>query len=213
MDTRSAIVFIVEDDAALGRFYHTALAAAGLNVRQLQSAQEFLRIYSPGQPGCLLLDVQLPDISGLDLQRRLNQLGATIPVLFVSGHGNIAMAVQAMREGAFGFLEKPVAHQLLVQQVQEALALDVQLRDTLRVQADIAERLRSLSVRERDVLARLMGGSSNKVIASELRLSQRTVELHRARLMKKMGSRSTAQLVRMAIDAGFAPPELASSHE
>jgi two-component system response regulator FixJ len=161
----------------------------------------------------LLLDVQLPDLSGLDLQRRLNQLGATIPVLFVSGHGNIAMAVQAMREGAFGFLEKPVAHQLLVQQVQEALALDAQLRAALRAQADTTERLRSLTVRERDVLARLMGGSSNKVIANELRLSQRTVELHRARIMKKMGSRSTAQLVRMAIDAGFASPEPNSSHE
>jgi two-component system response regulator FixJ len=213
MDTRSAIVFIVEDDAPLGRFYQTALVAAGLNVRQLQSAQEFLQIYSPEQPGCLLLDVQLPDLSGLDLQRRLNQLGATIPVLFVSGHGNIAMAVQAMREGAFGFLEKPVTHQLLVQQVQEALALDAQLRAALRAQADTTERLRSLTVRERDVLARLMGGSSNKVIANELRLSQRTVELHRARIMKKMGSRSTAQLVRMAIDAGFASPEPNSSHE
>jgi two-component system, LuxR family, response regulator FixJ len=207
MDTRSAIVFIVEDDAALGRFYQTALVAAGLNVRPLQSAQEFLRIYSPEQPGCLLLDVQLPDLSGLDLQRRLNQQGATIPVLFVSGHGNIAMAVQAMREGAFGFLEKPVAHQVLVQQVQEALAMDAQLRGAVRAQADTAERLRSLTVRERDVLARLMDGSSNKVIANELRLSQRTVELHRARIMKKMGSRSTAQLVRMAIDAGFTPPE------
>jgi two-component system, LuxR family, response regulator FixJ len=206
MNNRTNLVFIVEDDEALGRFFKTAISSAGLNVSLLGSAQEFLRLYDPGQPGCLLLDVGLPGMSGLELQRRLNQLGAVIPVLFISGQANIAMAVAAMREGAFGFLEKPVSHQVLLEQVNAALTQDAQLRATLHAQDQIAERLRSLTTRERDVLARLMSGSSNKIMASQLNLSQRTVELHRARIMKKMGSRSTAQLVRMAMDAGFAPP-------
>ena len=199
------IVYIVDDDQNTLRYFEAVLARAGHMCQLITTASEFLQTYDPTQPGCLLLDVQLPGMPGTALQERLNQMGAMIPVVFVSGTADIAVAVQAMKAGAFGFLEKPVSNEALVAQVEAALAADAENRSALHERAEMLQRFGSLTPRERDVLSLLMAGSSNKLMATDLNLSQRTVELYRARIMEKTGSRSLAQLIRMAIDLGCEP--------
>ncbi len=205
MVARTPIVYIVDDDQNTLRYFEAVLRGAGLTCQLITSAQEFLRTYDPEQPGCLLLDVQLPGMPGTALQERLNQMGATIPVVFVSGTADIAIAVQAMKDGAFGFLEKPVSIDALLAQVRAALEADAENRSASHERAEMLQRFETLTPRERDVLSLLMAGSSNKLMATDLNLSQRTVELYRARIMEKTGSRSLAQLIRMAIDLGCAP--------
>ncbi len=214
MDVRTPVVYIVDDDQNTLRYFEALLKGAGLTCRLITSAQEVLRTYDPAQPGCLLLDVQLPGMPGTALQERLNQMGATIPVVFVSGTADIAVAVQAMKDGAFGFLEKPVSNEALLAQVRAALAADADNRAASQERAEMLQRFGTLTRRERDVLSLLVAGSSNKLMATDLHLSQRTVELYRARIMEKTGSRSLAQLIRMAIDLGCAQgaPPGASSH-
>jgi len=202
---RVPIVYIVDDDETTLRYFEAVLSDAGLTCQLVGSAQEFLETYDPSQPGCLLLDVRLPGMSGTELQERLNQMGAVIPVLFVSAHADVAMVVQAMKAGAFGFLEKPVANDALLSQVRAALRTDDENRSSLREREQMLQRFGTLTPRERDVLSLLMAGSSNKLMATDLNLSQRTVELYRARIMDKMGSRSLAQLIRMAIELGYSP--------
>jgi FixJ family two-component response regulator len=169
----------------------------------VHTAQDFLAAYDATQPGCVLLDVQLPMMSGPELQRHLNKIGAVIPVIFVTAHANIPMCVEALREGAFGFLEKPVSNDPLLKTVRAALAADAETRKQLLAQEAIAQRFRSLTQREHQVMVRLLAGGSNKMLATDLNLSLRTIELHRARIMGKMGTRSLAQLARMAMNAGF----------
>lgn len=205
MGARNQIVYIVDDDHNTLHYFEALLRGAGLSCQLITSAHEFLRTYDPSQPGCLVLDVQLPGMPGTALQERLNQMGATIPVLFVSGTADIAIAVQAMKDGAFGFLEKPVSNEALLSQVRAALAADAENRNASLERAELLQRFETLTPRERDVLSLLMAGSSNKLMATDLNLSQRTVELYRARIMEKTGSRSPAQLIRMAIDLGCAP--------
>jgi two-component system, LuxR family, response regulator FixJ len=193
-------VFVVDDDEAVRSSIRFLLKSVGLATRPLASAAEFLASYSPAQAGCLVLDVRMPAMSGLELQQQLNLRGATIPVIFITGHGDIPMVVEAMQHGAFDFLQKPFRDQDLIDRIQKALAKDAQLRAALREQDRIRERFETLTPREREVLELMARGMPNKVMAAELGLSQRTVEIHRARVMEKSGASSLAHLVRMYLD-------------
>jgi FixJ family two-component response regulator len=193
-------VFVVEDDEAVRKLMRTLLTSVGLHTVAYGSAQEFLDRYHPQQCGCLVLDVRMPGMSGLELQQLLNVRGAVLPVIFVSGHGDIPMAVEAMQHGAFDFLPKPFRDQDLIDRVQRALEKDRANRAQLRERDRIRERFESLTPREREVLALVTSGKANKVMAGDLGVSQRTVEIHRARVMEKMDAGSLAQLVRMVMD-------------
>jgi len=197
---RSALVFIVDDDEAVRNSLRLLVKSIGLNATMLGSAQEFLASYDPMQPGCLILDVRMPGMSGLELQQQLNLRGAVIPVIFITGHGDIPMAVEAMQQGAFDFLQKPFRDQDLIDRLQRALEKDAKNRTELSERRSIRERRDSLTPREREVLALVTSGKANKVMAADLGLSQRTVEIHRARVMEKMAASSLAQLVRMVMD-------------
>ncbi|AMN47622.1 hypothetical protein ACG33_11030 [Steroidobacter denitrificans] len=159
--------------------------------------EEFLEKYDPGQPGCLVLDVRMPEMSGLEVQQHLNRMGAMIPIILVTGHGDIPMAVQAMKDGAFDFLQKPFRDQDLLDRINGALKLDAKNRASVEKHAELKQRAESLTPREREVMSRVVDGQANKVIAIDLGLSERTVEIHRANVMDKMGARSIAHLVRM----------------
>jgi two-component system, LuxR family, response regulator FixJ len=200
MTAQSPIVFIVDDDAAVRNSLRLLVKSVGLSAAVFVSAQELLVSYDPHQPGCLVLDVRMPGMSGLELQQQLNLRGAVIPVIFISGHGDIPMAVEAMQNGAFDFLQKPFRDQDLIDRIQRALEKDGENRAALGQRARIRERLDSLTPREREVLALVTSGKANKVMAADLGLSQRTVEIHRAHVMEKMAASSIAQLVRMVLD-------------
>ena len=200
MKERSPTVFIVDDDDAVRGALRLLLKSVGLAASTLPSAQEFLATYDPQQPGCLILDVRMPGMSGLELQQQLNMRGAIIPVIFITGHGDIPMAVEAMQQGAFDFLQKPFRDQDLIDRIQRALAKDQTGRAELLGRSRIQERLESLTAREREVLDLVTSGKPNKIMAADLGVSQRTVEIHRARVMEKMGAASLAQLVRMVLD-------------
>ncbi|MBX5460116.1 MAG: response regulator transcription factor [Steroidobacteraceae bacterium] len=209
----SALVFVVDDDEAVRSSTKLLLKSVGLAAVSYASAQEFLQHYDPQQPGCVVLDVRMPGMSGLELQQLLNLRGATLPVIFITGHGDIPMAVEAMQHGAFDFLQKPFRDQDLLDRVQRALQKDRATRAQLREKARIRERRASLTPREREILELMTRGKPNKVMAADLGVSQRTVEIHRARVMDKMGASSLAQLVRMVMEldepdpAQPAPPD------
>lgn len=200
MQEPTPTVFVVDDDNAVRNSLRLLLKSVGLASQPLGSAAEFLETYRPSQPGCLVLDVRMPGMSGLELQRELNLRGATIPVIFITGHGDIPMAVEAMQQGAFDFLAKPFRDQELIDRVQRALSKDGTTRAALKERERIRERLESLTPREREVLSLMTQGKPNKIMAHELGVSQRTVEIHRARVMEKSGASSLAQLVRMVMD-------------
>lgn len=200
MQQQAPTVFVVDDDEGVRNSLRFLLKSVGLTTRTLDSASEFLDTYKPSQPGCLVLDVRMPGMSGLELQQQLNLRGAVIPVIFITGHGDIPMAVEAMQQGAFDFLQKPFRDQDLIDRIQRALERDARNRAALDQHARIRERLDSLTPREREVLALMTRGKPNKIMAAELGVSQRTVEIHRARVMEKSGATSLAQLVRMVMD-------------
>lgn len=200
MKERAPTVYIVDDDDAVRNSLRLLLKSVGLAAVALPTAQEFLSSYDPQQPGCLILDVRMPGMSGLELQQQLNVRGAVIPVIFITGHGDIPMAVEAMQHGAFDFLQKPFRDQDLIDRIQRALAKDRTNRAELTERSKVRERFESLTPREREVLALVTSGKPNKVMAAELGVSQRTVEIHRARVMEKMHASSLAQLVRMMMD-------------
>ncbi|HEV8018730.1 MAG TPA: response regulator transcription factor [Steroidobacteraceae bacterium] len=193
-------IYVVDDDEGVRNSVRFLLKSVGLTARTLASAREFLEIYKSGQPGCVVLDVRMPGMSGLELQQQLNLRGAIIPVIFITGHGDIPMAVEAMQHGAFDFLQKPFRDQDLIDRIQRALERDARNRATLAQHDRIRERFHSLTPREREVLTLMTGGKPNKVMAADLGVSQRTVEIHRARVMEKTGAASLAQLVRMVMD-------------
>jgi two-component system, LuxR family, response regulator FixJ len=195
-----ATVFVIDDDEAVRNSLRLLLKSIGLPVRAYASAKEFLPSYDEHQPGCLVLDIRMPGMSGLELLQQLNLRGAIIPVVFISGHGDIPMAVEAMQNGAFDFLQKPFRDQDLIDRVQRALERDASVRAQLRATDKIREHFASLTPREREVLELVTSGKPNKVMAADLGVSQRTIEIHRARVMEKMQARSLAQLVRMMID-------------
>lgn len=205
MQQQPSTVFVVDDDEGVRNSLRFLLKSVGLASRTLASAGEFLEVYKPSQPGCLVLDVRMPGMSGLELQQQLNLRGAVIPVIFITGHGDIPMAVEAMQQGAFDFLQKPFRDQDLIDRIQRALERDARSRTALEEHAKIREQLESLTPREREVLMLMTRGKPNKVMAAELGVSQRTVEIHRARVMEKSGAASLAQLVRMVMDLEAEP--------
>jgi two-component system, LuxR family, response regulator FixJ len=158
---------------------------------------EFLANFKADSPGCLVLDIRMPDMSGLELQQHLNRTGSMLPVIFITGHGDVPMAVQAMKEGAFEFIQKPFRDQDLLDRINHALKQDAENRRMVARRAEVLHRLESLTPRERQVMDLVVDGAANKVIAIDLDLSERTVEIHRAKVMEKMGARSVAHLVKL----------------
>ena len=202
MKETNPVIFVVDDDEAVRNALRFLLKSVGLTAVTLASADEFLRTYKAEQAGCLVLDVRMPGMSGLELQQELNLRGAMIPVIFITGHGDVPMAVEAMQHGAFDFLQKPFRDQELIDHIQRALAADQKNRLLLKERDRVRGRLESLTPREHEVLNLMLRGKPNKVMAAELGLSQRTVEIHRARVMEKTEASSVAQLVRMVMDSG-----------
>lgn len=200
MQPPAPTVFVVDDNEGLRNALRLLLKSVGIASRTMASGKEFLDTYQPNEPGCLVLDVRMPGMSGIELQEQLNLRGAVIPVIFITGHGDVAMAVEAMQHGAFDFLQKPFRDQDLIDRIQRALERDSRNRAALEQHAKIHERLKSLTPREREVMALMIRGLANKVIAADLGISQRTVEIHRSRVMDKSGAASLAQLVRMTLD-------------
>jgi len=198
--TRPATVHVVDDDDAVRSSLRLLLKSVGLPTVAHASAHEFLAAWDADQPGCLVLDVRMPGMSGIELQAELNQRGAIIPVIFISGHGDIPMAVEAIQHGAFDFLQKPFRDQDLIDRVQRALASDADHRQLLQQRETLRQRYDSLTPREQEVLQLVTQGKANKVMAGDLGVSQRTVEIHRARVMETMGAQSLAQLVRMVLE-------------
>jgi two-component system, LuxR family, response regulator FixJ len=197
-------VYIVDDDEAVRRGLSALLSAKGYKVETFASAEAFLAHAPAPPPACLLADIRMPGMSGLELQQQLNLRGAVIPVIFMTGHGDIPMAVEAMQHGAFDFLQKPFRDQDLLDRIQRAIAKDGELRKSLGEHARIKTHLDSLTPREREVLDLMTKGKQNKVIAQDLSVSPRTIEIHRARVMEKMNAQSVAELVRMMLDLDHA---------
>src|ERR1700676_4291749 len=197
MKEQSPIVFIVDDNKAMRTSLRLLLESVGIAVMDFGSAREFLAAHNALQPGCLLLDIRMPGMSGMELQQQLNMSGAIIPVIFVSGHGDVPMAVEAMKHGAFDFLQKPFRNQDLIDRVQRALAKDAENHAALTQHTKMRARLKSLSPRELEILNLMTRGKPNKIMAADLGISQRTVEIHRARVMEKLAVSSVAQAVRM----------------
>jgi two-component system response regulator FixJ len=189
-------VFIIDDDPAVRDAIGLLLRTDGLAVAAFASATAFLESPAVQQPGCLLLDVRMPGMSGLDLQKQLQAQGFQTPILFMTGHGDVPMAIRAMKAGAFDFIEKPFQGATLLERVREALTLDARQRCRQACRAEAAVRLALLSAREREVLERVAAGQYNKVIAAELGISLSTVEIHRKRVMEKLQAESLSDLIR-----------------
>lgn len=190
-------IYVVDDDDGMRRALTILMTTVGYNAVAFGRPSEFLAKYDPNQPGCLVLDVRMPEMSGLEVQQHLNRAGSMLPVILVTGHGDIPMAVQAMKDGAFDFLQKPFRDQDLLDRINGALKQDAENREMVERQADLKRRADSLTPREREVMDLVVDGRANKVIAIDLGLSERTVEIHRANVMEKMGARSVAHLVKM----------------
>ena len=190
-------VYVVDDDDGMRRALDALLSTVGYKTAVFSRPSEFLANYTPAAPGCLVLDIRMPEMSGLEVQQQLNRKGSMLPVIFITGHGDVPMAVQAMKEGAFEFIQKPFRDQDLLDRINHALKQDAENRSTVARRADIQHRLESLTPRERQVMDFVVDGAANKVIAIDLALSERTVEIHRAKVMEKMGARSVAHLVKL----------------
>ncbi len=200
--TREATVFVVDDDEAVRRFLRGLIESVDLSVETYGSAQEFLDAYEPGRPGCLLLDVRMPGMSGLELQRELAERTSDLPVIILTGHGNVQVAVHAMKAGAFDFVEKPFNNDLLLDRIQKAVAESVEADSNRIKQDEITSRLQLLTPRERQVLDLVVAGQTNKGVARHLDISEKTVEIHRAKVMEKMHAKSLADLVNMIARLG-----------
>ncbi len=193
----NGLVYVIDDDAAVRDSLGMLLRSVGLDVHCHGNADDFLAADHDWHPACVLLDVRMPGMSGMQLSRVLRERGKSWPIIFITGHGDVPMAVEAMRDGAFDFIQKPFREDDLIGRIQEAIEQDAQDMSVQARQEDVSRRLQSLTERERQILDQLLEGCANKVIAINLGISQRTVELHRLRVMQKMQARSLAQLVRM----------------
>jgi two-component system response regulator FixJ len=192
-------VFVVDDDAAVRQGLRFMLRAAGYSVEAFSSAHSFLEDYDPRRVGCLLLDIQMPRMSGLDLQQQLNLRGWRIPVVFITGHGTVPLAIAAMKAGAFDFIEKPLREDSLLESIERALHWSDQAYEERLERATLQGRAALLTPREREVFELVAAGEPNKVIAGHLGISFRTVELHRAHIIEKLQARSLSDLIRMAM--------------
>jgi FixJ family two-component response regulator len=199
MSGSGATVFVVDDDPAMRESLCWLIESIGLAVRTFPSADAFLAGYDAAAPGCVVLDVRMPGMSGLELAARLADLRSTLPVLLITGHGDVPMAVRALKNGVFDFFEKPFNDQALLERIQQAIDHDAVARQSRRHVEQFEFRLTTLSRRERQVLDLVVVGRLNKQIALELDLSEKTVETHRANAMRKMGAASLVELVRMVV--------------
>jgi len=206
MSSEKPIVHVIDDDEAVREVLAFQLGSAGIEVRTYDSAAAFLKIVPTVQAGCIITDVRMPDLSGIDLLRRLRELQVAVPVIVITAHGDIPLAVEAMRIGAVDFLEKPFADEVLLASVRSALDRGDRDRKRQAERTSIQSKLTGLSNRERDVLDGLVAGRANKQIAYELGISARTIENYRANLMMKMQATSLSDLVRMALIAGILDP-------
>jgi len=191
-------VFVVDDDDSLRDAIRSLLRSVGHTVEMYQSAEEFLQHRNPTQPGCLVLDIRLPDTSGLELQKTLREMNDRIPIIFITGHGDVPMSVQTMKAGAMDFLLKPFRDQDLLETIQAALRRDRASRDEDAKVAKDTANYASLTAREREIMDHVVTGQINKRIAADVGLSEVTVKIHRAQVMRKMGAGSVADLVRIA---------------
>ena len=198
-------VFLVDDDEAVRDSLQTLLEAAGHRIRSFGSGSEFLTAMPVSEDGCLIIDVRMPGIGGLEVQERLRAEGIALPVIVITGHGDVPLAVRAMKAGAVDFVEKPFAEGAILAAIERALEIAMRKRETGSDVTDAEARLSPLTEREHEVLRLLVAGKQNKVIAYELGISPRTVEIHRARVMEKTRSRSLSELVRVAIAGGISP--------
>jgi len=198
-------VYIVDDDEAMRDSLAWLLESNGFRVRSFDSGEAFLEAYHADMAGCLVLDVRMPGMSGLELHERLHGLRSTLPVIFVTGHGDVPMAVSALKKGANDFIEKPYNNKEILGLIEQCLAANRELCQQRRHHADLARRIASLTPREREVMELIVAGSLNKQIADELRISIKTVEVHRARVMDKVAVRSVAELVQCVMQVA-APP-------
>ena len=203
MSEDRAAVFVIDDDPSMRRSLDTLLRSVGLDVHLFSSAQEFMLAKRPEAPGCLVLDVRLPGMSGLAFQQELAKARIGLPIIFISGHGDVPMTVRAMKAGAAEFLTKPFDDQVLLDAVYGAIERDRATRRDAASLADLSARYRTLTEREREVMQLVVAGRANKQIAAELGLSLVTVKVHRGQVMRKMQARSVAELVRMADRLGL----------
>lgn len=198
----SQVVFVVDDDASMRDAISRLLNAVGLTVQTFASAREFLNRRLPDVPGCVVLDVRLPGLSGLDLQREMVERGIHIPVVFITGHGDIPMSVQAMKAGAVEFLTKPFRDQDLLDAVRSGIQLDRKEREERAELAELRDCVRQLTQREQEVMSLVVSGMLNKQIALQLGTSEKTIKIHRSQVMRKMRANSLADLVRMSQKLG-----------
>jgi two-component system response regulator FixJ len=199
------IVYVIDDDDGMRRALSLLLSTVGYKTLAFPNPADFLAQFDPDTHGCLVLDIRMPGMSGLELQQHLNRTGSMLPVIFITGHGDVPMAVQAMKEGAFEFIQKPFRDQDLLDRINHALQQDAESRNNLARRADVVRRIETLTPRERQVMDMVVDGSANKVIAIDLNLSERTVEIHRAKVMEKMGARSVAHLVKLQLSLRSEP--------
>ncbi len=199
--SNSPTVFVVDDDQAMRQSLKWLIESVGMAVETYGSADAFMHNYYPGRAGCLLLDVRMPGMSGLELQQHFLDHEIRIPIIIITGHGDVPMAVRAMKAGAVDFIEKPFNDELLLESIRNALVYDLEQRTTQSERAEIAARLDQLTPREHEVMEMVTDGRSNKDIAAALGVSAKTVEAHRARVMEKMRADSLPDLVKMALAA------------
>lgn len=198
----SEVVYIVDDDQMVLESLQWLLQTISLEAKIFNSSTDFLKSYTPGEAACVILDVRMPEINGMDLHRRLKTLDVEVPVIIVTGHADVKMAVRAMKDGAFDFIEKPYAEQQMLERVQSA----IQSRDSAEKNEHISsDKFENLTSREKQVLQQILKDKSNKMIAAELDISKKTVEFHRGNLMSKLGVTTIAELVRFSIRAGVDP--------
>jgi FixJ family two-component response regulator len=202
------MVFVVDDDPALRRSLSYLIESVGLEVETFAGGEEFLESCDPERPGVLVLDLRMPGVGGLDVQRELNRRGIDLPIILLTGHAEVSTAVRSLKDGAFDFIEKPFSDQVLLDSIQAAIRTDRRRRSDRILHGDIAERVERLTQRERQVMERVVIGEANRVIAEHLGLSPKTVEVHRAHVMEKLEVHSLAELVRLAV--ALEPAEKAS---
>lgn len=200
--TIDPIVYVVDDDLAMVESLSWIIQSVGLKVKTFVRAADFLVEYDPNQHGCILLDVRMPGMSGPELQTKLNALGAALPIIFISGHGDVPLAVRVMKAGAVDFLTKPFNDQILLESINKALRVDKINREKQQENAQAEAKFALLSPREIQVLQGIVAGKQNKVISAELNISLKTVEAHRASVMKKMGVKSVPELVKIVLTNG-----------